>query len=211
MSLEYFSVFHAAPSGSWSINHACTCSIDYTMINFVKPNLLGTLSEFRNRFANPIKNGQCSDSMPSDIRIMKQRAHVLHRKVEGCVQRKDYRVLSTALPPKQEYVISFRLTEVQDKLYRFYLNTFRGSKCGATDLFSTFSNMAKVWNHPWVLRLSEQRAAKRAERMGLLSSSEESSLDGFIVFGSDEDEPKKKKKRKVFILIIDNYILESLF
>lgn len=56
------------------------------MVNFVKPNLLGTQREFTNRFVNPIKNGQCRDSNPQDIRNMKQRAHVLHKLLQGSVQ-----------------------------------------------------------------------------------------------------------------------------
>lgn len=58
---------------------------DYTMVNFVKPNLLGTMREFCNRFANPISNGQCADSRPIDVRNMKQRAHVLFQLLSGCV------------------------------------------------------------------------------------------------------------------------------
>ena len=56
------------------------------MVNFVKPNLLGTQKEFTNRFVNPIKNGQCRDSNPYDIRKMKQRAHVLYMLLKGSVQ-----------------------------------------------------------------------------------------------------------------------------
>ena len=56
------------------------------MVNFVKPNLLGTQKEFTNRFVNPIKNGQCRDSNPFDIRKMKQRAHVLYMLLKGSVQ-----------------------------------------------------------------------------------------------------------------------------
>ena len=56
------------------------------MVNFVKPNLLGTQKEFTNRFMNPIKNGQCRDSSPYDIRKMKQRAHVLYMLLQGSVQ-----------------------------------------------------------------------------------------------------------------------------
>lgn len=53
------------------------------MVNFVKPNLLGSLKEFQNRFVNPIKNGQCKDSSERDVKIMKRRAHVLHSKLDG--------------------------------------------------------------------------------------------------------------------------------
>jgi len=58
----------------------------YTMVNFVKPNLLGTINEFKNRFVNPITNGQCQDSTPYDVRTMKMRAHVLHELLVGSVQ-----------------------------------------------------------------------------------------------------------------------------
>ncbi len=60
------------------------------MVNFVKPNLLGTIREFTNRFVNPIKNGQCRDSTPADVRMMKRMAHVLHSLLDGTVQvRRD--------------------------------------------------------------------------------------------------------------------------
>ena len=55
------------------------------MVNFVKPNLLGTMKEFCNQFANPIANGQCADSSPYQVRVMKYRAHVLFQTLSGCV------------------------------------------------------------------------------------------------------------------------------
>jgi hypothetical protein len=61
-------------------------SPDHCMVQFVKPNLLGTRKEFLNRFVNPISNGQFEDSTAHDVKIMKRRAHVLHKMLEGSVQ-----------------------------------------------------------------------------------------------------------------------------
>lgn len=64
------------------------------MIQFVKPNLLGTKKEFMNRFVNPIEQGQCVEAMPRDVRRMKRRAHILHNLLEGCVQVRYKRMFS---------------------------------------------------------------------------------------------------------------------
>lgn len=41
-------------------------------------------------------------------------------------QRKDYTALTKFLPPKHEYVLSIRVTPLQCKLYRYYLEHFTG-------------------------------------------------------------------------------------
>lgn len=56
------------------------------MVQFVKPNLLGNRKEFNNRFIHPIYNGQFEDSTAHDVRVMKRRAHVLHKMLEASVQ-----------------------------------------------------------------------------------------------------------------------------
>lgn len=58
----------------------------YCMVQFVRPNLLGTYKEYLNRFVNPITNGQYTDSTPHDIAIMRKRSHVLHKMLDGIVQ-----------------------------------------------------------------------------------------------------------------------------
>ncbi|CAB1352711.1 unnamed protein product, partial [Coregonus sp. 'balchen'] len=93
----------------------------HCMVNFIKENLLGSIKEFRNRFINPIQNGQCADSTPRDVRIMKNRTHVLHAMLVGCVQRRDYSTLTKFLPPEHEYVMAVRY-----RLYRYYLDNFTG-------------------------------------------------------------------------------------
>lgn len=56
------------------------------MVNFVKPNLLGTLNEFKTNFVNPIRNGQYDDSTTEDCRLMKKRTHVLNQLLKETVQ-----------------------------------------------------------------------------------------------------------------------------
>ena len=57
-------------------------------------------------------------------------------------KRRDYRVLAECLPPKQEYVVSIRMSPLQDCLYRKFLDEGRTRELA--DLFSTFSSLLKV-------------------------------------------------------------------
>ena len=56
----------------------------------MRPNYLGTADDFKNRFEAPILNGQCIDSTPEDVALMKRRAFVLAEKLRGFVNRQDY-------------------------------------------------------------------------------------------------------------------------
>lgn len=56
------------------------------MVDFIKPSFLGTEKEFANLYANPIKSGQHKDSSTSEIKFMKERSYVLHKKLSKFVQ-----------------------------------------------------------------------------------------------------------------------------
>jgi len=163
----------------------------YEMVNFVKPNLMGTRKEFMNRFVNPIVNGQHSDSTDRDVNTMKKRSFILNDLIKGCMQRLDYNVLVPYLMPKQEYVIMIQLTDFQKKLYRFYLENYakagqigsdgklEGGKKGG--LFYDVQNLSRVWNHPYILKLSKQR---KEAKEGIASDDDDDDLKDFI---NDED------------------------
>ncbi|KAM7539528.1 hypothetical protein Aperf_G00000036473 [Anoplocephala perfoliata] len=140
----------------------------WTMVNFVKPNLLGSAREFANRFVNPIKNGQHSNSTQRDVQLMKKRAHILFKTLDGCVQRKDYSCLTKYLPPRLEYVLKIRLSDVQCQLYRAFLQwrADRGLTSTAEEqknpLFHDQQALYRVWTHPYILKMHETREARRA-------------------------------------------------
>lgn len=164
----------------------------YCMVQFVKPNLLGKYTEYMNRFVNPITNGQYTDSTEYDIQLMRRRAHVLHKLLDGCVQRRDYNVLAPFLPPKHEYVISLKLTPMQVKLYKYYMenkarqNEDNGARKGSI-LFQDFQNLQRIWTAPLVLRYNSNRYEIEMQRRRDLADEledEEGSLKNFI----DDDE-----------------------
>uniref|UniRef100_A0A669Q268 DNA helicase n=1 Tax=Phasianus colchicus TaxID=9054 RepID=A0A669Q268_PHACC len=157
----------------------------HCMVNFIKENLLGSIKEFRNRFINPIQNGQCADSTLVDVRVMKKRAHILYEMLAGCVQRKDYTALTKFLPPKYEYVLEVRMTPIQCKLYQYYLDhlTAETITCGrgkaGAKLFQDFQMLSRIWTHPWCLQLDYISK----ENKGYF---DEDSMDDFIASDSDE-------------------------
>ena len=127
----------------------------FCMVQFIKPNLLGTYKEYLNRFVNPITNGQYTDSTPQDLQIMRKRSHVLHKMLDGVVQRRDYSVLEPYLPPKFEYVIFLKLSETQIKLYQHYMNHFAKRNIDGSNrtsfLFVDFQALQRICAYPRVL------------------------------------------------------------
>lgn len=122
----------------------------WCMVDFVRPNYLGTKTEFANMFERPIQNGQCIDSTPQDIKLMRYRAHVLHSLLLGFVQRRSHVVLQNSLPQKEEYVLLVRMTPFQRKLYDVFMNEVVRTKAVPNPL-KAFAVCCKIWNHPDVL------------------------------------------------------------
>uniref|UniRef100_A0A1A9V6H7 Helicase ARIP4 n=1 Tax=Glossina austeni TaxID=7395 RepID=A0A1A9V6H7_GLOAU len=122
----------------------------WCMVDFVRPNYLGTKTEFCNMFERPIQNGLCVDSTPDDIKLMRYRAHVLHSLLVGFVQRRSHTVLQQSLPEKQEFVILTRMTDLQRQLYDTFMNDIVRTK-NVPNPLKAFAVCCKIWNHPDVL------------------------------------------------------------
>ena len=81
---------------------------------------------------------------------MKHRAHVLHQQLKGFVQRRGHIVLKDSLPAKTEHVLFVKMTPIQRRLYRRFMEELITNRCVSNPL-RAFAVCCKIWNHPDVL------------------------------------------------------------
>ncbi|VFQ62592.1 unnamed protein product [Cuscuta campestris] len=158
----------------------------YCMVDFVREGFLGSSHEFGNRFQNPIENGQHANSTDEDVKIMNQRSHILYEQLKGFVQRMDMSVVKKDLPPKIVFVVSVKLSPLQRKLYKRFLDVHgftkdkvTGEKIRKRSFFAGYQALAQIWNHPGILQLMKENrdATKR-----------EDTVENFIVEDCSSDE-----------------------
>ncbi|KAI0535213.1 hypothetical protein GGR58DRAFT_21039 [Xylaria digitata] len=93
----------------------------YAMINWVAPNYLGDIREFRAQYANPINSGLHADSTASDRRRALRMLRVLKSEVSPKVSRITIAVLKNNIPRKTEFVITVPLTPIQRQAYEMFI------------------------------------------------------------------------------------------
>ena len=67
------------------------------------------------------------------------------------------------------------------------LKNFRRARTGNGALFADFQELQRIWTHPFVLRLNQEKVEKANEKKRLEASDSEGSLKDFIDDGSDSD------------------------
>lgn len=173
----------------------------WTMVNFARPDYLGSLEEFKNRFVDPIENAQCVDSCEADLRLARQRAYILTNELRTLVLRRDQQYLFKQLPPKKEWVIVCKLADQQAKLYRQFLEQGVPKRLAeipgegvkyVVDVLGGFHVALAIANHPDVLvemykRLEEEykngspkKAGKKRKR--LVYNMDDDVEDDFDIF-----------------------------
>jgi transcriptional regulator ATRX len=157
----------------------------YVMVSFVKPNLLGTMTEFKNQFANIIERGRTKDATDFEVKLMRRRCFVLYNRLDKIVQRKDISVLKESIPGKMEYVLNVRLTQPQVQLYQQYLDMV--AKDGIANLrtrvLPDYHFFSRIWTHPYQLI----HHAEEAERKRMLQEDGDS-INDFIADDDDVSE-----------------------
>ncbi|XP_073293356.1 protein CHROMATIN REMODELING 20 isoform X2 [Primulina huaijiensis] len=178
----------------------------YCMVDFVREGFLGSSHEFRNRFQNPIENGQHTNSTALDVKIMNQRSHILYEELKGFVQRMDMSVVKNDLPPKTVFVITVKLSPLQRKLYKRFLDVHGFSKEKVSkeklikrSFFAGYQALAQIWNHPGILQLrKENKDSSKYEDVesGLADDSSSDDVDYNIISGEKLSNSHRKNENR---------------
>ena len=124
----------------------------YTLIDWIAPNYLGSPTEFKATYEEPIREGLYQDSTDSQYYRSRTKLKALEMELEPKVHRADVSVLHAALHGKMEFVIVLPLTKIQEQLYVVFVNSMRASVTSVeprpTSLWSWLGLLQLLCNHP---------------------------------------------------------------
>lgn len=168
-----------------------------SLVEFVRPNLLGTPKEFQTLFVQPIQEGQCADHSSNEFSLMKGRVFVLRSLTKGVIQRRSDTVLRSTLLSIEDHVLMVHLSERQRDLYEYGM-TERVKK----NRFFAFSVGSKIWNHPDLVYNSVKSNQTEADLE--IDDVKEDDLDNEEYFSTP------KKKANLFVPSDWNSVLEGI-
>ena len=131
----------------------------FRMASWVRPNCLGTESNFTKKFHDPIMDGMAADCTPSQAEKQEQVSSEMHGILAKFVHRRDADVLAKDLPFLQETIIQVRQSMAQTKLYREFRKYQR--EMDSKNFFKQYHALRPVANHPAVLLCPEGKNKSR--------------------------------------------------
>ncbi|KAH9706877.1 protein CHROMATIN REMODELING 20 [Citrus sinensis] len=106
---------------------------------------------------------------------------------EGFVQRMDMNVVKKDLPPKTVFVITVKLSPLQRRLYKRFLDLhgFTNDRVSNEKIrksfFAGYQALAQIWNHPGILQLTKDKGYPSREDAE--DSSSDENMDYNVVIG----------------------------
>lgn len=95
----------------------------FSLIDFVNPGILGTNSEFKKRFENPIIRGRDASATDSEREKGIERQRELISIVNKCMIRRTSDILNQYLPQKHEIVVCCGFTILQKCMYKQFITS----------------------------------------------------------------------------------------
>lgn len=122
----------------------------HSLIDFVNPGILGTYSEFKNKYETPILHSQQPNVLPQYRQLGEERAKELNQIISSFVLRRTQEVNNKYLPGKQELVIFCRPSDLQMHVISKILQRYEDYESGMSPL-QLITILKKTCNHPALL------------------------------------------------------------
>ena len=124
----------------------------YTMIDWIAPQYLGSIVQFKAKYSEPIMQGLWAESSPYEKRLSLRKLLVLKRDIDPKVNRADISAVANDMPGKTEFFIQVPLTELQQKAYNIIVQQvlatdWSGSRRNTT-LWATLGLLNLICQHP---------------------------------------------------------------
>ncbi|KAI5305909.1 hypothetical protein KEM55_008796, partial [Ascosphaera atra] len=123
----------------------------FSMIDWIAPGYLGSLSEFKSVYVDPVEAGLYIDSTEGEVRFSMESLAVLRKTLDPKVHRVDTSRIARSLPPKLEFVLTLPLTSLQREAYSIYVNsilTTRFEKIKSETFWVWAGLLGLLCNHP---------------------------------------------------------------
>lgn len=124
----------------------------FSLVQFCNPGMLGSMSEFRKKFENPILRSRDAGATDKEVQVGQECLNAMGEIVNRCIIRRTNDILSKYLPPKVEQVVCIHLTEMQKAIYKAMISSKEAKaalKDGSTSSSLAFiTTLKKLCNHP---------------------------------------------------------------
>ncbi|KAI1393640.1 uncharacterized protein F4822DRAFT_385338 [Hypoxylon trugodes] len=126
----------------------------HAMVNWVAPNYLSDIREFKAEYATPISEGLKPESTRSQYKRGLKMLKVLKEVVAPKVQRITITVLKQDIPVKQEFLLTVPLTDIQHEAYETFIR-YQLEHPGS-NLLSAMDTLGVICAHPAIFHAKLQ-------------------------------------------------------
>lgn len=131
----------------------------YTLVQFVRPGLLGDLATFRKEFERPIAAANRKNASRADRDLATRQSRELEALTKSTILRRlQSEVLGSVLPPRTEVLLFCQLSTEQRKLYQSITAQRSKNLAGPSsmsDALEILTSLRKLCTHPSLLHNAE--------------------------------------------------------
>lgn len=129
----------------------------WSLMDFVYPGRLGSLSVFKTEIALPINAGGYVSASSLQVQTSYRCACILKDLISPYLLRRVKADVAQGLPDKQEQVLFCQLTDYQHDLYQHYIQSedVGAILSGVKNILAGIDILRKICNHPDLLRLED--------------------------------------------------------